>query len=91
MSVNYDERARLFDSGIEDLFRDLATALAVDADNIRTTVVAAYTKDLASIDAKTRVLDDIVAIAKSGDSPPEEKYRKVLQVLVAKGLIDNAS
>lgn len=89
MSVNYDERAQIFDAGIEDLFRDLGTALSVDAENIRTTVVAAYTKDLASIDAKTRVLDDVVAIAKSGDSPPEEKYRKMVQVLVAKGLVEN--
>ena len=67
----------------------MSSSLAVVADELREVVVAAYKKDLQSFDARVRILDDIVAIAKSGDSPPEEKYRKVEQLLKAKGELPN--
>ena len=89
MSVNYDERERKFHAGIEACFREMGGLVKVEAESILETVVAAYKQDLREMDAKTRILDDIVAITKSGDSPPEEKYRKVLQALVAKGLVEN--
>ena len=89
MSVNYDERERIFFAGIEACFRSLGSLVNVETEVILETAVAAYKKDLQAMDAKTRVLDDVVAIAKSGDSPPEEKYRKVVQVLKAKGLVEN--
>lgn len=89
MSVDYDERERIFFAGIEACFRSLGSLVNVETEAILETVVAAYKKELQAMDAKTRVLDDVAAIAKSGDSPPEEKYRKVLQVLKAKGLVEN--
>ena len=89
MSVDYDDRERVFYAGIEACFRSLGSLVNVETEAILETAVAAYKKDLQAMDAKTRVLDDIVAIAKSGDSPPAEKYRKVVQVLVAKGLVEN--
>lgn len=89
MSVDYDNRERIFSEGIEACFRELGSLVKVEAEDILEKAVAAYKKDLQAMDAKTRVLDDVVAIAKSGDSPPEEKYRKVLQVLKAKGLVEN--
>ena len=89
MSVDYDDRERVFYAGIEARFRSLGSLVNVETEAILETAVAAYKKDLQAMDAKTRVLDDIVAIAKSGDSPPAEKYRKVVQVLVAKGLVEN--
>lgn len=88
MSVDYDDRERIFTAGIEACFRSLGILVKVEVEDILEKAVAAYKKDLQAMDAKTRALDDVVAIAKSGDSPPEEKYRKMLQVLVAKGLID---
>ena len=89
MSVDYDDRERIFNAGIEDSFREIGNIIKVESESVLKVVVAAYKQDLQEMDAKTRVLDDIVAIAKSGDSPPEEKYRKVLQVLRAKGLVEN--
>lgn len=89
MSVDYENRERLFNVGIEDSFKQLGSDLAAGALIIKETVVAAYRQDLVDLDAKSRVLDDIIAIANIGDADavPEQKYRKIEQVLVAKGLI----
>ena len=89
MSVDYDDRERVFYAGIEACFRGLGVLVKVEVEDILEKAVAAYKQDLQTMDAKTRVLDDVIAIAKSGDSLPEEKYRKVVQVLVAKGLVEN--
>ena len=91
MSVDYDNRERLFDANIEASFKDMAGGLAVDVEKIRELVVAAYKKDLQAMDAKIRILDDIVAIVKIGDADavPENKYRKIRQALVSKGLVEN--
>ena len=89
MSVDYEERARVFDVSIEGGFKEVASSLAVETEHLRKQVVAAYKKDLQIFDARVRILDDIVAIAKSGDSPPAEKYRKIDQLLKAKGELPN--
>ncbi len=89
MSVDYENRARIFDANIEAGFQEVSSVLAVEVEQLRKQVVAAYKKDLQAFDARVRILDDIVAIAKSGDSPPEEKYRKIDQLLKAKGELPN--
>ncbi len=89
MSVDYEERERVFDANIEGMFKEIASNLAVQTERVRELSVMAYRADLQLFDARVRILDDIVAIAKSGDSPPEEKYRKIDQLLKAKGELPN--
>ena len=89
MSVDYENRARIFDANIESGFKEVASSLTIETEHLRKQVVAAYKRDLQAFDARVRILDDIVAIAKSGDSPPEEKYRKIDQLLKAKGELPN--
>lgn len=91
MSVDYENRERLFNAGIEMCFTELGSLLAVEAEAILKAVVGAYKQDLQALDAKTRILDDIIAIANIGDADtaPEDKYRKIRQVLVGKELIND--
>ena len=89
MSVDYDERARIFGVNLEGAFAEVASNVTVDMLKVHETVTAAYKADLQAFDARVRILDDIIAIAKSGDSPPEEKYRKIDQLLKAKGELPN--
>ena len=91
MSVDYDNRERLFNAGIEACFKDIGALMAVEAETIRELVVFKYKQDLQALDARVRVLDDVVAIVKIGDADavPEEKYRKIRQALAGKGLIDD--
>ena len=89
MSVDYEERARIFDANIEGGFKEVASNLTVSVDALRVEIVKAFKHDLQGLDAKFGILNDIVAIAKSGDSPPAEKYRKIDQLLKAKGELPN--
>ena len=91
MSIDYDNRERIFFAGIEACFRSLGSLVNVETEAILETAVAAYKKDLQALDAKVRVLDDVVAIVNIGDADavPEEKYRKIRAVLVGKGLIND--
>lgn len=93
MSVNYEEREQQFKAGIEACFKHLGDMVVVEAQEIRGAVVIAYKQDLQALDAKARILDDIVTIVKTGDADdgkvPENKYRKIRQVLVAKDLVEN--
>lgn len=91
MSVDYDNCERLFNANIEASFKDMGSSLTVISQEIRELVIAAYKQDLQALDAKVRVLDDVVAIVKIGDAEtsPENKYRKIRQVLVAKDLVEN--
>ena len=91
MSIDYDNRERLFNANIEACFKEMGSLMAVEAESIRDLVVQAYKADLQVLDAKVRILDDVIAIANIGDADavPEEKYRKIRTVLVAKGLVEN--
>ena len=89
MSVDYDEVERIFAANLEGAFKELASLLGVEVEKVREGAVAWFRKDLMALDAKGRILDDVIAIAKSGDSPPEEKYRKIDQLLKAKGELPN--
>jgi hypothetical protein len=89
MSVDYDEKARVFGVNLEGAFKEVGSNVTIDMAKVHEAVVAAYKQDLQVFDARVRILDDIVAIAKSGDSPPEEKYRKIDNLLKAKGELPN--
>jgi hypothetical protein len=91
MSVDYDNRERKFNANIQGCFKELASDVAVQAEQIRETMVLAYRVDLVELDQKARVMDDLIAIVKtsrvSADIPDDEMWRKVRQLLEGKGLI----
>jgi hypothetical protein len=91
MSIDYENRARIFNAGIEGSFKEMAGSLAVDAERIREVVVAAYTKDLSALDARGRIVDDVLAIMMIGSIPENDlegaKYRKIYELFRSKGLL----
>ena len=91
MSIDYDNRERKFNAGIETSFRALAVLVKIEVEDILELVTAIYRQDLQALDARVRILDDVVAIVNIGDADavPEEKYRKIRAALVGKGLISD--
>ena len=91
MSIDYDNRERIFNANIQGVFKDVSSNLSADIDRIREVALAAYRKDLMELDRKGRVLDDLVAIAKasqiSADVEDDELWRKIRALLEQGGLL----
>ena len=91
MSVDYDNRERKFNANIQDCFKELASSVAVQAEQIREVMVLAYRVDLVELDQKARAMDDLIAIVKTSEVSAgisgEEMWRKVRQLLEGAGLL----
>ena len=101
MSVDYEGREKQYEKDIQASFRSLTSLVTIEAEMILKHTILAYKADLRELDvelqrlqdldSKYRVVEDIIAITKIGeaDANAENKYRKIRQALVAKGLVEN--
>ena len=91
MSIDYENMARVFNTNIEGAFREMGVLVTAEAERIREVVTMAYKKDLIELDAKARVLDDLLAIVQvtqsSPDVPDAEIWRKIRALLEGKGML----
>lgn len=92
MSDEMETRIQEFNLNLASLLEELQTGLAVDIEKLMPIIVEAYKKDLSSSNTGVQILDEVIAIVNIGDDADdisENKFRKIRQLLVAKGLVEN--